>query len=233
MSGSGVPEPKLLVVFDVDGTLVDSQHAIVSAMTGAYEGQGLEPPTREAILSVVGLSVAEAVAELSREAPGHPRRAIGESFKTIFREGLAQGAGHSPLYPGAASVLERFSARGDVLLALATGNSRRGIERFLENFGLEGRFISTQSADDAPSKPHPAMIFQACAEADIPPERTVMVGDTTFDMAMARSAGARAIGVSWGYHTPDRLLAAGAERVMASFEELDALLGLPDTADVA
>lgn len=233
MSGSGVSEPKLLVVFDVDGTLVDSQHAIVSAMTSAYEGHGLEPPIREAILSIVGLSVAEAVAELSREAPSHPRKAIGEAFKTTFRNSLADGAGHSPLYPGAAEVIDRLSARGDVLLALATGNSRRGIERFLDTFGYEGRFASTQSADDAPSKPHPAMIFQACAETDMPPERTVMVGDTTFDMAMARSAGARAIGVSWGYHAPDRLLAAGAERVISSFEELDALLGLPDKADVA
>lgn len=225
--------PKLLVVFDVDGTLIDSQHAIVSAMTEAYLGHGFKPPTREAILGVVGLSIAEAVAELSREAPGHPREAIGEAFKTIFRQSLAQGKDSSPLYPGAAEIIDRLTARDDVLLALATGNSRRGVERFLDRFGYEGRFVSTQSADDAPSKPHPAMIFQACVEAGMRPEEAVMVGDTTFDMAMARAAGARAIGVSWGYHAPDRLMAAGAERVLASFEELDAALGLGAEADVA
>ncbi|MFC3694254.1 HAD-IA family hydrolase [Chenggangzhangella methanolivorans] len=223
--------PRLLVFFDVDGTLIDSQHAIVSAMREAYLGHDLEPPDREAILSVVGLSVAEAVAELSREAPGHPRKAIGEAFKTIFRNSLTHGADHSPLYPGAAEVIDRLGARDDVLLALATGNSRRGVERFLDRFSYEGRFVSTQSADDAPSKPHPAMIFQACLEAGLKPEEAVMVGDTSFDMAMARAAGARAIGVSWGYHPADRLLAAGAELVLGSFEELDAALGLSDTAD--
>lgn len=224
---------KLLVIFDVDGTLIDSQHAIVSAMREAYAGHGHEPPSREAILGVVGLSVAEAVAELSREAPGHPRQAIGEAFKSIFRQSLTRGAAESPLYPGAAEIIERLSARGDVALALATGNSRRGVERFLDRFGYEGRFVSTQSADDAPSKPHPAMVFQACHEAGIRPEEAVMVGDTSFDMAMARAAGARAIGVSWGYHASERLIAAGAERVLASFDELDAALGLDSPADAA
>jgi len=226
--------PRLLVVFDVDGTLIDSQHAIVSAMRGAYAAHALEPPQREDILSVVGLSVAEAVAELSRATPGHPLEAIGGAFKTMFRESLAQGAGEAPLYPGAAAVIDRLSARGDLALALATGNSRRGVERFLDRFGYEGRFASTQCADDAPSKPHPAMIFQACVEAGMAPENAVMVGDTSFDMAMARAAGARAIGVSWGYHPADRLVAAGAERVLASFDDLDAALGLDgEPADFA
>lgn len=224
--------PKLLVVFDVDGTLIDSQRAIVGSMREAYESHGIEPPTRERILSVVGLSVAEAVAELSRETPGHPRGAIGQAFKSLFRQSLTQGGDESALYPGAAEILDALSARDDVLLALATGNSRRGVERFLERYGYEGRFVSTQSADDAPSKPHPAMVLQACFEAGMQPEEAVMVGDTTFDMTMGRSAGARAIGVSWGYHPSDRLLAAGAERVLSSFDELEAALGLIDPADV-
>lgn len=225
--------PKLLVVFDVDGTLIDSQRAIVGSMREAYESHGFEPPTREQILSVVGLSVAEAVSELSREAPGHPREAIGQAFKTIFRESLTQGADESALYSGAAEIIDRLSARSDVLLALATGNSRRGVERFLDRFGYHDRFVSTQSADDAPSKPHPAMVLQACVEAGMRPEDAVMVGDTTFDMAMGRSAGARSIGVSWGYHPSERLLAAGAERVLSSFDELEAALGLADPADAA
>ncbi|MGA0531731.1 HAD-IA family hydrolase [Hansschlegelia sp. KR7-227] len=220
-----------LVVFDVDGTLVDSQHAIVAAMTAAYVNHGLEPPSRTAITGVVGLSVAEAVAELSRQAPGHPREAIGEAFKTIFRESHAHAPDESGLYDGAADVIYRLSARDDVMLALATGNSRRGVERFVERFGFEGRFVATQCADDAPSKPHPAMLLQACAEAGVLAQDAVMVGDTTFDMLMARAAGVRAIGVDWGYHPPERLLAAGAERVLGGFGELMPALGLADPAE--
>lgn len=222
-----------LIVFDVDGTLVDSQAEIVSAMTQAYRGHGFEPPSRQAILGVVGLSVAEAVAELSREALGHPLEAIGRDFKTIFRDAQARAPEHSALYPGAREALETLFSRDDVLLGLATGNSRRGVERFLARFGYEGRFATTQCADDAPSKPHPAMLLQAAVEAGVPPEDSVMIGDTTFDMSMARAAGARAIGVSWGYHPAERLLAAGAERVLAEFGELLPALDLSNSADAA
>ena len=232
-SAREVKDGRMLVIFDVDGTLLDSQHAIVSAMTNAYAQHELEPPSRAAILSVVGLSVPEAVAELSREAPGHPREAIGEAFKTIFRESLAHAPDEGGLYLGAMEVLDALGSRDDVTLALATGNSRKGIVRFVERFGLHGRFASTQSADDAPSKPHPAMIQQACLETGIGAEHAVMVGDTSFDMAMARNAGARAIGVSWGYHPPERLTAAGAERVLGSFDELLPALGFKRPADAA
>lgn len=224
---------KTLVVFDVDGTLVDSQAAIVSAMSEAYARHGLAAPNRAAIVGIVGLSVAEAVKELSREAPGHPREAIGHAFKTIFREAHAHAPNESGLYPGAMETIEALFKREDVLLGLATGNSRRGIERFLDRFGLEGRFVTTQSADDAPSKPHPAMLYQAAAEAGVDGRRVAMVGDTSFDMGMAQAAGARAIGVSWGYHAPDRLRAAGAERVLDDFSELIPALGLTDPADAA
>jgi phosphoglycolate phosphatase len=230
---TGARGDRTLVIFDVDGTLLDSQRAIVAAMTTAYETHGLAPPSRQAIVGVVGLSVAEAVAELSREAPGHPREAIGEAFKRSFRHGLSHAPDESGLYDGASEALDALAARDGVLLALATGNSRRGVERFLDRFGLRDRFVSTQSADDAPSKPHPAMIVQACAEAGLPTERAVMIGDTSFDMAMARAAGARAIGVSWGYHAADRLLAAGAERVLTSFAQVLPALGPADPADAA
>lgn len=218
----------MLVVFDVDGTLLDSAHAIVSAMRNAYASHGLTPPDRSAIVGVVGLSVGEAVAELSREAPDHPREAIGEAFKRIFRESLAHAPDESGLYPGAAEIIAALGARDDVLLGLATGNSRRGVDRFLDRFGYRGRFATTQCADDAPSKPHPAMLQQAAVEAGVAADQIVMVGDTSFDMGMARAAGARAIGVSWGYHAPDRLRAAGAETVIDSFAELLRLLGLAD-----
>lgn len=215
----------MLVVFDVDGTLLDSAHAIVAAMTHAYASHGLEPPGRAAIVSVVGLSVAEAVAELSHEAPDHPREAIGDAFKQSFRDSLATAPDESGLYPGAAEAIEALGACDDVLLGLATGNSRRGVERFLDRFGYRDRFVTTQCADDAPSKPHPAMLHQAAVAAGVAAGQLVMVGDTSFDMAMAKAAGARAIGVSWGYHAPERLRAAGAEIVLDSFEDLGPALG--------
>ena len=223
----------MLVVFDVDGTLIDSQHAIVAAMTEAYLAHGLVAPSREAIRGVVGLSVAEAVAELSGEATGHPLAAIGDAFKESFRSSLAHAPDESGLFPGAAEIIETLSGRDGVLLGLATGNSRRGVERFLARFAFEDRFVTTQSADDAPSKPHPAMLVQAAIEAGVRADEVVMIGDTSFDMAMARSAGARAIGVSWGYHDVDRLRAAGADRVLGSFDDLLPALGLAGSADAA
>lgn len=215
-----------LVIFDVDGTLVDSQHAIVAAMSEAYLQHGLPAPTREAVRAIVGLSVAEAVAELSAEASGHPLEALGEAFKTSFMERRRRSPDAMPLYPGALEIIEALAARENVVLGLATGNSRRGVAHFLDRYGLHDRFVTRQTADDAPSKPHPAMVLQAAAEAGVSPQEAAMIGDTTFDMEMARAAGARAIGVSWGYHPRDRLLAAGAETILESFEELPAVLGL-------
>jgi phosphoglycolate phosphatase len=214
-----------LVIFDVDGTLVDSQHAIVAAMADAYVAHGLTAPEREAVRAIVGLSVAEAVAQLSAEAADHPQAAIGEAFKLNFMRNRAQNPQSMPLYPGALEIIDALSRQG-LLLGLATGNSRRGVAHFVERHGLEDRFVTRQTADDAPSKPDPAMVLQAAAEAGVDPSEAAMVGDTTFDMAMACGAGARAIGVSWGYHTPDLLLAAGAEIIIDSFDALPAALGV-------
>lgn len=223
----------MLVVFDVDGTLVDSQHAIVAAMDAAYAESGLAAPERESVLSIVGLSVREAVTALGAGRADHPVEAISAAFKASFKRLKAEAPAADPLYPGVRETIAALSARDDVLLGLATGNSRRGVERFLDAFGYRGVFVTTQSADDAPSKPHPAMISQACAEAGVQPEEAVMVGDTTYDMAMGRAAGARSIGVAWGYHPADRLLAAGAERVLLGFDELIPALGLPAQGGVS
>ncbi|MFL1875631.1 HAD-IA family hydrolase [Hansschlegelia beijingensis] len=225
--------PMKLVIFDVDGTLLDSQHAIVAAMAEAYLQHGLPAPTREAVRAIVGLSVAEAVAELSAEASDHPLQDIGEAFKRSFMESRRSSPDGMALYPGALEIIGALAARQDVLLGLATGNSRRGVAHFLERFGLEDRFVTRQTADDAPSKPHPAMVLQAVAEAGVAAECAVMIGDTTFDMEMARAAGARAIGVAWGYHPRERLLAAGAETILESFEELPGVLGLLDAVEAA
>ncbi len=210
-----------LVLFDCDGTLVDSQHVIVAAMGAAFEAHDLaSPPTRE-IRRVVGLSLPQAMAMLLPAADQAEYDRLTERYKEAFVAQRAAGGGTPPLYPGAEDAIRRLAARGHVL-GVATGKSRRGLAMTLEHFVLDDYFATLQTADDAPSKPHPAMVEQAIADTGATPETTVVIGDTTFDIEMARAAGAAAIGVEWGYHDTADLLAAGAAAVIATFEDLDA-----------
>jgi phosphoglycolate phosphatase len=125
-----------------------------------------------------------------------------------------RGAGtvHEPLFDGIAELVERLDADG-WLLGVATGKSDRGLSLCLSHHGLLKRFVTLQTADRHPSKPHPSMILQAMADAGAVAETTVMIGDTSFDMEMAVNAGTRALGVAWGYHPPEELMDAGAARV--------------------
>jgi phosphoglycolate phosphatase len=203
-----------LVVFDCDGTLVDSQHMIVAAMERAFGGFGLPAPGRTAILSVVGLSLEQAVRRLVPVANAADVTALAEAYKAAFGD-LRKGKAHDePLYPGVRETLRTLAAEQDVLLGVATGKSRRGLAAVLEREGLTDLFVTLQTADTNPSKPHPGMLLSAMAEAGAEPHRTLMVGDTTYDVGMARDAGVRAIGVGWGYHPASELEAAGAHRVM-------------------
>ncbi|MCG6121747.1 MAG: HAD-IA family hydrolase [Microvirga sp.] len=211
-----------LVIFDVDGTLVDSQDVIVEAQARAFRAHGLEPPRRERSLSIVGLSLREAFVALAGEAG--PVDGLVESYKRAFQDLRFDPRYDPPVYPGALAALSRLSRRADVSLAIATGKSRRGVAHFLERHRLEGLFASIQTADDAPSKPHPGMILRAMAETGIGPGDAAMIGDTTYDMEMAAAAGATGIGVAWGYHAEPRLRDAGAATVIARFRELDRAL---------
>ncbi len=208
-----------LVIFDCDGTLIDSQHNITAAMTHAFDGHGLVPPPAHQVLSVVGLSLTEAFAVLAPTEPPELRRSLAEHYRTAHAEGRLQRL-DEPLYPGIRDTIAALVERGDVLLGIATGKSRRGVARLLEREGWHGTFLTIQTADDHPSKPHPSMIMAALAEAGAAPDATVMVGDTSFDMAMARSAAVGALGVGWGYHRPDLLVAAGAHSVVMDGESL-------------
>ncbi len=203
-----------LVVFDCDGTLVDSQHMIVAAMERAFAALGLPPPGRTAILSVVGLSLEQAVHRLVPMAKAADVTALAEAYKSSFGELRRDKAHAEPLYPGIRETLQTLAAVPYVLLGVATGKSRRGLAAVLEREGLTDLFVTLQTADTNPSKPHPGMLLAAMAEAGAEPHRTLMVGDTTFDIGMARDAGARAIGVAWGYHPASELEAAGAHRVL-------------------
>jgi phosphoglycolate phosphatase len=202
-----------LVVFDCDGTLVDSQHMIVAAMERAFAGFGLTSPGRAAILSVVGLSLEQAVRRLSPPAKPAQVTALADAYKMAFGELRRDKAHEEPLYPGVREALLALAKEPDILLGIATGKSRRGLAAVLEREGLTGLFATLQTADNHPSKPHPAMLLSAMTETGAQSHRTLMIGDTTYDIGMARDAGARGIGVAWGYHPIADLHAAGAHHV--------------------
>ena len=214
-----------LVIFDCDGTLVDSQHNITAAMAHAFAALELEAPSRAAVLGVVGLSLPEAFQVL---APDHARDvqgALAGHYRDAFTSGAISRRADELLYPGIAATVTALAARPDVMLGIATGKSKRGVARLLDREGWQGHFLTIQTADDHPSKPDPSMISKAMADAGVAGASTVMIGDTTFDILMARNAGVGAIGVGWGYHAADRLAAAGAHAIVV---ESAALLGAID-----
>lgn len=212
-----------LAVFDCDGTLVDSQHIIVASMQRAFREHGLPEPDPAAIRRQVGLHVPDAVAALLPDASDNVVAAIGDSFVRSGRAVRDAQEHDELLFPGAIELLEHLAGR-NVLLAIATGKSRRGLERTLDEHGLAGHFVILKTADDGPGKPHPAILLDAIAEAGAAPESAVMIGDTVFDITMARSAGTYAVGVGWGYHDPGELGAAGAHAILDHFRDLPGIL---------
>lgn len=216
-----------LAVFDCDGTLVDSQHFIVETMTAAFRETGRAPPLPEAIRRIVGLSLEFAIARLlaDEEAvqppdPDQPAvQELAELYRQYFFALRTRPDHYEPLFPGAREALNALESH-DVFLGIATGKARRGLLATLERHGLAQRFVTLQTADIGPGKPHPGMLQRAMAEAGVDADETVLIGDTSFDMEMARNAGVLGLGVSWGYHEVEELTAAGATRVIDSFAEL-------------
>lgn len=208
-----------LVIFDVDGTLVDSQGHILASMEGAFASHDLLFPGRDAVLSIVGLSLPEAFVRL---VPDHAdkRESLTQAYKDTFMDLRKTGKAHSPLYPGAEAVLADLAARDDVLLGIATGKSRRGLDHLIEVNGWGTLFQTIQVADHHPSKPHPSMVATCLAETGVEADRAVMVGDTSYDMEMARGAGVRGLGVSWGYHSDEALRGAGAVQILQDYAEM-------------
>jgi phosphoglycolate phosphatase len=202
-----------LALFDCDGTLADSQHEIVAAMAQAFAECGLAPPTAMATRQIIGLSVDKAVAVLAPGLDVDAQDQLGDAYRdAYFAHRTAAGARPEPLYDGIVKALDALTDAG-WLLGVATGKSQRGLVRLLTAHGLINRFVTLQTADFHPSKPHPAMARAAIRESKAQAETTVVIGDTGYDMAMARSAGAMALGVAWGYHPADELLRTGAARV--------------------
>lgn len=214
-----------LVVFDCDGTLVDSQHLIVEAMTRAFESVDRAPPAAEAIRRIVGLSLLHAMEVLAPDADRPAHEALVDGYRDAFMEIRQRPDHNEALYPGVHEVLDHLDRAG-WLLGIATGKSLRGMHATIARHDLDGRFITIQTADVAPGKPHPGMLLQAMDEAGAKPTSTILVGDTSFDMEMARNAGVAAVGVSWGYHPVEELERTGARRVIEQFSELRDLVDI-------
>lgn len=213
-----------LAVFDCDGTLIDSQVNILRAMGQSFARHGLAAPADHHVRRVVGLSLVESMQMLLPDAEHALHVSLAQDYKTAFQRLRAdRSLDPEPLYDGIADLLD--SLRGDGwLLGVATGKSDRGLALALAHHGLSGHFITLQTADRHPSKPHPAMLFAALAEAGAMADDAVIIGDTVYDIAMGGHAGVRAIGVDWGYHDAHELVDAGAVGVAMNADELKALI---------
>lgn len=200
-----------LAVFDVDGTLVDSRRSIAEAMAQAFRALNLAAPGYEETRRIVGLSLEPAIAVL---APGLDRSrypVLAQAYKDAFVANREAGL-VEPLYAGAKEIVTELRAAG-WKLGVATGKARRGVEVFIERHGFDGLFDAAFCADDGPGKPDPHMLNLVIDSVGADKAHTVMIGDTSFDMAMGVAAGARSLGVDWGYHELDDLIAAGAYHV--------------------
>ena len=211
-----------LVIWDIDGTLVDSHAVIMASMDAGMAAAGLPPLPHAQVSTIVGLSLPIAIATLLPGTSEAARDTVAEGYRTHYM--TTRSAGESALFPGALATLTRLAARDDTLMAVATGKSRRGLNALLDEHDLARFFATTECADGNPSKPAPGMILACLRDTGIAADRAVMIGDTSFDMDMARNAGTQALAVAWGHHPAARLTDAGARAVARDFPDLDRMI---------
>ncbi|MGE3925226.1 MAG: HAD-IA family hydrolase [Lautropia sp.] len=210
-----------LIVFDWDGTVIDSVFTIVRALQQAAADLALPVPTDQQARFVIGLGLDEA---LSRVVPSlEPARypAYVDRYRLHF---MARAAADVP-FPGIPDLLAELTRIG-LRLAVATGKSRAGLDRALRDTGLGGLFAATRCADEGRSKPHPWMLHSLSDALDIAPDRMLMIGDTSHDIEMARAAGVASIGVAYGAHDPGAVAAAAPDAIATTVTELAQLLGV-------
>ncbi len=205
-----------LLVFDWDGTLMDSQARIVACLQAAFADAGLKPPSQESASDVIGLGLDEALARLCPGCDASGRDALVALYRRHF---LVTDRTPSALFPGARAMLERLAAKG-YRLAVATGKSRAGLAKEMEITGLGGLFDATRCADETFSKPHPQMLLELMDQLGVRSARTLMVGDTEYDLQMAANAGAWSLAVCYGVHSAERLLACGPLGCLRSLVEI-------------
>lgn len=203
-----------LVLFDCDGTLVNSGGVIHRCMAETFANAGLRVPELSETQEIIGLTLNLAISQISGIPMGVEIENLTEQYKQKFRKIRLEHDFDEPLYDGIAELIDALAQQDDILLGMVTGKSRRGVVSVMERHGFDRNFLVSRCADDCPSKPHPAMVLECCHETGCDVSQTFVIGDTTYDMMMAGSAGATAIGVNWGYHKPDRLSEAGAATIL-------------------
>jgi len=213
-----------LVLFDCDGTIVDSAAVIHACMERTFEDFDQRRPELELTKSIIGLTLDIAIAQMLKRPVDAEIASMTARYKEHFMLHRQNGGTLEPAYDGLLPLIEALASRDDVVLGVVTGKSRRGLDAILAHHSLTKAFFTTRTADDCPSKPHPAMVLECCAEAGIEAEQTTVIGDAVYDMQMAVSAGARPVGVSWGYGPAEALRAAGAAHVVNHAGELAALI---------
>lgn len=212
-----------LILFDCDGTLVDSAAMIVDTAQAAFTMAEMPAPGREAVLAATGLNLPNFIAAVAATISDKPlspelQNRIIAAYRELFA-GYAHGGPTGPLFPGIRSCIDSLRAQGH-LLGVATGKSRRGLDGVLTQHAIAECFVTLKTADDGPSKPHPEILYQAMSETGVGPDRTIMIGDSTFDMALAVNAGVHGIGVTWGHQPAAQLVAAGAAQIVESADAL-------------
>ncbi len=214
-----------LVLFDCDGTLVDSAHLIHEVMVRTFRHFELDEPEAAATHSIIGLTLDSAIARMrGLDVVDAQATAMMAHYKSIFAATRLEAGFQEPLFPGIAGVMAELSRQDDLILGAVTGKSRRGLSMVCETHGWTETFFVTRTADDCPSKPHPAMVLECCDTTGISPTDTIVIGDSIYDMEMAKAAGAHALGVSWGYGAIDDLRRAGADRIAEAATDIPLLI---------
>lgn len=218
-----------LVVFDMDGTLIDSQVFIVEAMKRAFSRTNHPVPDKEQVLSIIGLSLDKAIETILPELSAKDIEETVHQYRQAFIDLRAEkgGEGAVEMYAGARDALDNLYNQENVLMGVATGKAKRGLDHAYRSHNIGHYFVTSQTADDHPSKPHPSMLERALYETGCDAKNAVIVGDTTFDIEMGKAAGFKTIAVGWGYHSIERIKQSNPDVIIENYAELDeALTGI-------
>lgn len=208
------------ILFDCDGTIADSCAMICEIMRMVFVKHGLEVPLDSETRAIIGLSLDTAIGQLKPDASVDEIGRMAETYRTIFRSARSEPKFREALFPGMKALVRDLAARQDVCVGMVTGKSRRGVDAICETHGMTDWFAVVRTADDCASKPHPAMVLESCDVLGLSPSDVLVVGDSIYDMQMAKAAGASALGVEWGTFALPSLIAAGAFAVAETVEDL-------------
>jgi phosphoglycolate phosphatase len=212
------------ILFDCDGTIADSFGVICDIMRRTFAAHGLDAPSDAATRDIIGLSLDVAIARLHPDAEEPLLASLVSGYRTHFHAARAEPSFREALFPEMKALIDRLAGSDSILLGMVTGKSRRGVAAICEAHEMTAAFSVVRTADDCPSKPHPAMVLECCAYLGVDARETLVVGDSIYDVEMARAAGATALGVAWGTHPRDMLLAAGAAEVAGTPADLGVLI---------